>query len=164
MARCQFGSESLVGMMITCFRCVSAPLLRHAATLSRPPAGRLCRHEPALWRLGHAPVSEFSRLPRPQVCGSRLLGLKCAEGRTACWGEVLRLPGETALRYPGGHGRSAASFLSLLTPSGARGLCSQKVKEAAPPPGSSATADREEAGPIPGQGLFKFKELVSCKL
>ncbi|XP_072246672.1 cardiolipin synthase (CMP-forming) [Leuresthes tenuis] len=143
-------------MMTTCFRRISAPLLYNAANVPARCAG-VCRLEPALWRLGYMPVTECARLQQPQLNGPWLLGLKWTESRLACRSGILqqikRTPWHargTVLVYRGGQERSAASFRPLLSLR-ARGLCSGKSEK--------APENREEGGVVPGQGLFKFKEL-----
>ena len=145
-------------MMTTCFRRISAPLLYNVPARC---AG-VCRLEPALWRLGHMPVTECARFQQPQLNGSWLFGLKWAESRLACRSGILQQIKQTpwhargtVLVYRGGHERSAASFRPLLSLR-ARGLCSGKSEK--------APENREEGGVVPGQGLFKFKELVSVEL
>ncbi|XP_034407991.1 cardiolipin synthase (CMP-forming) [Cyclopterus lumpus] len=109
---------------------------------------------------GYAPVPGGPALLRPApVCDPRFFGVE--------WTDGPRLPGVnatpwhargTVLLHRGGHERSssAAGFLYPLTP-GARGLCSGKTKET---PDGSPEEGRSEAGePVPGHGLFKFKEL-----
>ncbi|KAM6915810.1 cardiolipin synthase (CMP-forming) [Xenentodon cancila] len=157
---------------MACFRWVSAPLFRGVASLPSLLPARACRHEPALWRHRHSPVTELAGLVRSQVSGSWLSRLQWTDGRVACWGGILqqvkltpKLANGAALVHPGGHQRSPATFRSALS-LGARGLCSGKAEEAARGP---APADREDGGPVPvpgpaqgqvpGQGLFKFKEL-----
>lgn len=150
-------------MLTTCFRRVAAPLCLNAAGLvsARCP-GSVCRLAPALWRIGQAPVAERVRLTRPQVSLSWFFRLKWTDVRAACWSGLV--PGHargTVLVSRGGLERSAGGFLSPLTPRADRGLCSRKTDEE---PDSSAAADREEPGVVPGHGLFKFKELVSPEL
>lgn len=122
-----------------------------------------CWLEGASWRHRHTPVTGGPRSIQPPVTGSWISGLRGTDSRVACWPGILQQVKPTpwhaygtALLYRGGHERSsAASFRSLLS-SGARGLCSGKHEET---PVSPPAADRAEGAPVPGQGLFKFKEL-----
>lgn len=157
-------------MMTTmCFRRISAPLCRNAnVRLASARCAGMCWLEPASWRHRHTPVTECAKLTQSPVSGSRLFRLKAADSRVACWSGILQqvkathwhAQGAVLPVYQGGHERSVASFRSLLSPK-ARGLCSGKTKET---PDSSPAADRNEASPVPGQGLFKFKELVRTEL
>ncbi|KAM7408329.1 hypothetical protein PAMA_002163 [Pampus argenteus] len=117
--------------------------------------------ERASWRHVHTPVIEGARSVQPPVSGSWISGLR-TDSRVARGSRILQQVKQTPwyahgnhLLYRGGHERSAAGFRYLLS-SGARGLCSGKHKET---PDSSPAADRTEAAPVPGHGLFKFKEL-----
>lgn len=150
-------------MMTMCFRRISAPLCRNAATarclLSARCAG-VCRLEPASWR--HSPVTQCARVTPSPVNGAWLLTVRRTDSRAACWSGILQQVKATSwhaqgavVLHQGGHERSAASFRSLLSPT-ARGLCSGKTEET---PGAPAGTDREEASSVPGHGLFKFKEL-----
>lgn len=134
-------------MMTACFRRISAPLRRAAP----------CGFEPTSWRLAHAPVAERARHTQPQVSGSCVLRLRWADGRVSCWTGTLQRVHRDPYRAGGGHERSAAaaSFRCVLTP-GARGLCSRKREET---PQGVPVEQRGDTGPVPGQGLFKFKEL-----
>ncbi|XP_044071001.1 cardiolipin synthase (CMP-forming), partial [Siniperca chuatsi] len=147
------------------FRRISAPLFRNSANVRSLVSARcagVCWLEPASWRHRHTPVTECARLKQSPVSGSRLFRLKGTDSRVACWSGILQQvkarpwhAQETVLLYRGGQERSVASFRSLLSPK-ARGLCSGKTKET---PDSSPVADGNEASPVPGHGLFKFKEL-----
>ncbi|XP_076599861.1 cardiolipin synthase (CMP-forming) isoform X1 [Chaetodon auriga] len=150
--------------MMMCFRRISAPLCRNAANVRCLASARgVCRLEPASWRHRHTPVTEHSRLKQSPVSSSWLFSLNGTDGRVACWSGILQQVKATPWHahgtglpvYRGGHERSAASFRSLLLPS-ARGLCTGKTEEK---PDSPPAADRNEVRPVPGQGLFKFKEL-----
>ncbi|XP_013880059.1 cardiolipin synthase (CMP-forming) [Austrofundulus limnaeus] len=145
-------------MLTTCFRRVSAPLcLSVTGLVSARCPGRVCRLAPALWRVGRAPITERVRLTRPQVNSSWFFRLKWTDGRAACWsGQVPVHAWGTVLVRRGGPEMSASGFRSPLTPRADRGLCSRKTDEE---PDSSAAADREDPGVVPGHGLFKFKEL-----
>lgn len=152
-------------MMTMCFRRISAPLCRNA---SFRLASARCAGEPASWRHRRTPVAESAKLAQSPVSGSRLFTLKATDNRVTCWSGILQqvkatpwhAQGAVLGGHRGGHERSVASFRSLLSPK-ARGLCSGKTKEA---PDSSPATDQNEASPVPGQGLFKFKELVSAEL
>ncbi|CAK6978147.1 cardiolipin synthase (CMP-forming) [Scomber scombrus] len=130
--------------------------------VSARSAGALCL-EGTSWRHRHTPVTGGSRTVQPPVNGSWIFRLSGTDSRVACTSGILQQLKPTpwhahghALLYRGGHERSAASIRSLLSP-GARGLCSGKPKET---PESPREEDRTEAAPVPGQGLFKFKELL----
>lgn len=157
--------------MMMCFRRISAPMCRNAANVRCLVSARgegVCRLEPASWRHRHTPVAQYARLKQSPVSGSWLLNLKGTDGRVACWSGILQQVKTTPWHaqgtglpvYRGGHERSAAGFRSLLLPS-ARGLCTGKNEET---PDSSPATDRGDVRPVPGQGLFKFKELVSTEL
>nr|XP_046258183.1 cardiolipin synthase (CMP-forming) [Scatophagus argus] len=153
-------------MMMTCFRRISAPICRNAANVrclvSARSAG-VCWLEPPSWPRGRTPVTEGVRLGQSAVNGSWLLRLKGTDSRVACWSGILQqvkatpwhAQGTVLPGYPGVHDKSVAGFRSLLCLR-ARGLCSGKTKETTD---SSPAADRNEASPVPGHGLFKFKEL-----
>ncbi|XP_051815664.1 cardiolipin synthase (CMP-forming) [Acanthochromis polyacanthus] len=142
-------------MMTACFQRISAPLLRNAANVRR---AALCGFEPASWRLTHTPVLERTRHTQPQVSGSCLLRLQWTDGRVSCWTGILQRVEPAPYRGRGHEGSAAAaSFRCLLTP-GARGLCSSSRKSEETPE-SVPVEQRGETGPVPGQGLFKFKEL-----
>ncbi|XP_078129001.1 cardiolipin synthase (CMP-forming) [Sander vitreus] len=152
-------------MMMMCFRRPSAPLCRNAANvrclLSAQCAG-VCRLEPASWRHRHTPVTDCARVKQSPVSGSWVFRVNGTDSRVACWSGILQQVKATpwhaqgtVLLHQGGHQRSVTSFKSLLSPK-ARGLCSGKTKET---PDTSPAADRNEASPVPGEGLFKFKEL-----
>ncbi|XP_008296217.1 cardiolipin synthase (CMP-forming) [Stegastes partitus] len=146
-------------MMTTCFQRISAPLRRSAPSVRR---AAVCGLEPASWRLAHTPVPERARCTQPPVSGSCLLRLRWTDGRVSCWSGILQQVNRThgcALQYRGGHERSAAatSFRCVLTP-GARGLCSSS-KKSEETPESGPVEQRGDTGAVPGQGLFKFKEL-----
>ncbi|KAM8858446.1 cardiolipin synthase (CMP-forming) [Spinachia spinachia] len=116
--------------MMMCLRKVSGPLWRDAATLRRLVSAGVLPLRPTSLR--HAPVTDRTPLTRSPACG----GLLRAEGRVD-W-------------------RSVAGRRSPLL-SGLRGLCSGKAEGT---PGSARAEDRKRAGdPVPGEGLFKFKEL-----
>ncbi|XP_030298806.1 cardiolipin synthase (CMP-forming) isoform X2 [Sparus aurata] len=153
-------------MMTMCLRRIPAPLCRNAASVRCAVSTRgaaVCWLEPASWRHRHTPVSEGARLKLSPVSGSWQIRLKGTDSRVSCWTGILQqvkatpwdARGTVPPVYPGGHARSVASFRSVLSPP-ARGLCSGKAEET---PGSTGAGDRNEASPVPGQGLFKFKEL-----
>lgn len=156
--------------MTMCLRRIPAPLCRNAASVRCAVSTRgaaVCWLEPASWRHRHTPVSEGARLKLSPVSGSWQIRLKGTDSRVSCWTGILQqvkatpwdARGTVPPVYPGGHARSVASFRSVVSPP-ARGLCSGKAEET---PGSTGAGDRNEASPVPGQGLFKFKELVSAE-
>ncbi|XP_061693042.1 cardiolipin synthase (CMP-forming) [Syngnathoides biaculeatus] len=132
-------------MMVLCFRSTPAPLCRKAAEcLLSARRGAASRLEASSWRLGRAPVSGVGG-------SSRTLGLGGLDGRAPF--SLGSLPSKwwrpcgTLLVLRGG--RDSQALLST----GGRGLSgkinqetSNRVREAAPVP-------------VPGQGLFNFKEL-----
>uniref|UniRef100_A0A1A8HRP2 Cardiolipin synthase (CMP-forming) n=2 Tax=Nothobranchius kuhntae TaxID=321403 RepID=A0A1A8HRP2_NOTKU len=136
-------------MLNACFRRISAPLFNAAGVpgLVSPRCPGVCRLAPALWRLG-----------LPQVSGSWFFRLKWTGSRVACWpgiqGKPLHARG-IALVHRWGLERSPVRFQPRVT-SRARGLSSRKTDEAQ---NNSGAAHRDEAGLVPGHGLFKFKEL-----
>lgn len=143
-----------------CFRRISAPLCR--SLVSARGAG-VCRLEPASWRHRHTPVNECARLEQSPLSGSCLFRLSGADGRVACWtsGQVKatarHAQGNVLPVYRGGHERSVASFRAAFAPQ-TRALCSGKT-EKDPESSPAAAAEQSDASPVPGQGLFKFKEL-----
>ncbi|XP_041644749.1 cardiolipin synthase (CMP-forming) [Cheilinus undulatus] len=153
-------------MMLMSFRMISAPLCRYAANARGVTSARcagVCWLEPASWRHRHTPVKAYSKVKRFPVSGSWLLGLKVTDSRFSCWSGILQqvkatpwhAQGTVVSIHRGGHERSVASFRSLLSPK-ARGLCSGESNET---PRGKPAGDRNEASPVPGHGLFKFKEL-----
>nr|XP_019942327.1 PREDICTED: cardiolipin synthase (CMP-forming) [Paralichthys olivaceus] len=136
---------------IASFRCV----------VSARCAG-VCGLEPASWRLSLTPVTKCAGPRRPQVSGAGLVRLHVTDSRASRWTGLLQ-PVTLSLRYRpgapclhrGGQQRSALISLSAPPPE-ARGLCTGKAKET---PDSPPAADRTEASTVPGQGLFKFKQL-----
>lgn len=110
----------------------------------------MCWLEPASWRLRHTPVIvERASLKPPQVSrvfpDSRVV---VQQGKHSPWSARLLF-----LLHRGGREKLATGFRCRLTPR-ARGLCTGKPEET---PGASEGKDG--GGTVPGQGLFKFKEL-----
>ncbi|XP_068588169.1 cardiolipin synthase (CMP-forming) [Cebidichthys violaceus] len=147
--------------MMMCFGKISGPLCRNAANVRCLVSAR-----GASWRHRYTPVTDYTPTKRSPVCDSWLCRVKGTD--VACWSGLLLQPvkatpwhaqGTVLLLHRGGRERSAAArfrSLQLLSPS-ARGLCSGKTKET---PDSSPAEERTEAGDsVPGEGLFKFKEL-----
>ncbi|XP_061546036.1 cardiolipin synthase (CMP-forming) [Phycodurus eques] len=139
-------------MMILCFRSTPAPLCRKAAEcLLSVRRGAACRLEASSSsssrRLGRAPVTAAGG-------SSRTVGLRGLDDRAPC--RLGPLPSTrwrpcgTLLVLRGGRGRVADNSPALLS-TGGRGHTG-KINQ--------GTSDRQrEAAPVPGQGLFKFKEL-----
>lgn len=143
--------------MLLCFGKISGPLGRGAASVAR----RL--EPPASWRRGYTPA------PDARACDSRLFGVEEAtdgpRGRATCWSASTSLPRVnattpwrwhargTVLLHRGGHERSVAGLLYPVSPV-ARGLCSGKTRE-----GRKEAGEPGHGEPVPGHGLFKFKEL-----
>lgn len=154
-------------MMIMCFRRISA-----AASVRRVVSvrgGGVCRLHSAAWRHRHTvtdtPVNVCGRLKEPPVSCSWVFRINGSDSRIPCWSGIFQrrkvtlwhAQGTVLSLCRGLHERSVASFRSLQS-SKARGLCSGNPKET---PGGSPTTNRKETSSVPGQGLFKFKELVS---
>ncbi|XP_051935399.1 cardiolipin synthase (CMP-forming)-like [Hippocampus zosterae] len=138
-------------MIILCFRSPPAPLCRKAAEyLLSARFGAACRQEEVktTWRLRRGTLV----IPGPG--GSWSLGLRWADLRAPRrLGPLLstrRGPCRTQLVLRGGHGSLAVNSRALLSTGGRefRGKNDQK-----------ADTPQGEAFPVPGQGLFKFKEL-----
>lgn len=146
-----------------CFRRISAAANVRWLVFAR--GAGVCGLDTAAWRHRHIAVTECGRLKEPPVSGSWVFRLKGTDSRVACWSGIpqqikvtpCHARGTVLSVYRGVHERSVASVRSLLSPE-ARGFCSGKAKETAD---RSPAADRNEDAPVPGHGLFKFKELVS---
>lgn len=119
----------------------------------------------AAWRYRHTTVS--GSLKEPLFNASWVSKLSGRNIPDAWCGGVLQ-PGHATSWSTRGvlssvccglHQRSVSSFRSLLSLK-ARGLCSEKPTET---PDQAPTPNWKETSPIPGQGLFKFKELVSTQ-
>ncbi|KAM4729327.1 cardiolipin synthase (CMP-forming) [Anableps anableps] len=144
-------------MIPTCLGRISAPLFLKAASIPERCAG-LCRLAPLIWRLGQPPATVNVRLTQPRLCGSWLFKLKWTDCRGSRLSTSIKrvkpfgLAEGSVLVHRRGLERSAAGLRPLLIPR-VRGLCNRKTEEASD---NSAAADRDT---VPGQGLFKFKEL-----
>lgn len=121
----------------------------------------------AAWRHRHAPVPVGGSVKEPSFSASWVSKLNGRNGPGACCTGILQL-GKTTSWYTHGalssvcrglHERSVSSVRSLLSLK-TRGFCSEKPREA---PDQSPAENGKETSPIPGQGLFKFKELVSTQ-
>ncbi|XP_059215240.1 cardiolipin synthase (CMP-forming) [Centropristis striata] len=147
-------------MMMMCLRRISAPLSRSAVTVRCLVSARgagVFWLEPSSWRHAHRPVTDHTRLKQSPVSGAWLFRVN-GTGTAGILQQVNATPWHQqgpVLLHRGGHGRTADSLRSLLSPN-TRGLCSGKTKET---PDNTPAADPKEATPVPGQGLFKFKEL-----
>ncbi|XP_075960299.1 cardiolipin synthase (CMP-forming) [Anarhichas minor] len=146
--------------MMMRFGKISGPLCRNAANVRCLVSAR-----GASWRHRYTPVTDYTPMKQSPVCDSWLCRVKGTDNRVACWSGILlqqlnATPWHaqgTVLLPRGGHERSVARFRSLLLSPSARGLCSGKTKET---PESSPVEELNEAGDsVPGEGLFKFKEL-----
>lgn len=142
-----------MNMMILCFRSTPAPLCRKAAEcLLSARFEAACRLEEAktTWRLRRG------ALVIPAAGGSWSLGFRWAGRRAPLrHGPLLSTrwrPCRTQLVLRGGHGSLAVNSRALLS-TGGRELSGKNDQKADTPQG--------DAFPVPGQGLFKFKELVS---
>lgn len=138
------------------FRGISAKEKIHRLVSSRRSAA---------WRYRHTPVTVSGNIKEPLFNVSWVSKLS---GRNSfgAWCSGIPPPGNTTSWYTRGvlssvccglHERPVSSFRSLLSLK-ARGLCSEKPKET---PDQTLVENWKETSPIPGQGLFKFKELVS---
>ncbi|XP_061767359.1 cardiolipin synthase (CMP-forming) isoform X2 [Nerophis ophidion] len=147
--------------MISCFRSSPAPLCRRAADCLLPVrCTAACRRGEAAasWRQRRSAVT--GRTLAQSAAGwsatnSANLGLVGADGRSPCC--LLRRGGvqPSAWRLCGAvlvhHGGHGVNFRYLLA-AGTRGLCGKNHPGAPDRP--------SEDPPAPGQGLFKFKELL----
>nr|XP_057915057.1 cardiolipin synthase (CMP-forming) [Doryrhamphus excisus] len=141
--------------MILCF--TPAPLCRKAANcLLSARCAAACRLEEASWRHKRTPVTAARLSQSTTGSSSWSFGLRGADSRLPCCLiprgvaqlSTWRLCGDVLVHH-GGHSRFAVNFRSLLA-TGARGICDKNNKR---PDGPSKDP------PVPGQGLFKFKEL-----
>lgn len=155
------GSGTPVMIVSMWFRGISPAEKIHRLVSSR--SAGVSKLRSAAWRHRHAPVS--GSVKEPSFKAAWVFKHNGRNGPGACCTGIL-LPGNTtswstcgvlSSVYPGLRERSVGSFRSLL-PLKARGLCSEKPKET---PDQSPAENWKETSPIPGQGLFKFKELVS---
>lgn len=161
----QIGNRGLVNMTM-CFRRISGSA--NVRWLVSARGAGVCRLYTAAWRYGHTPVIECGRLKEPQLNGAWFFRLKGTGNRVACWNRSLQQVKATQWHaqvtvpsaYRGLHERSVYSFRYPLSLN-ARGLCSGKPTDTL---GSSPPSDRNDNNPVPGHGLFKFKELVSTTL
>ncbi|KAM3606020.1 uncharacterized protein V6R79_009377 [Siganus canaliculatus] len=141
-------------MMMMCFRRVSAAKVR--CLVSARAAAGVCWLEPASWRHRHTPVTDSLWMKRPPGHGSGLFsGFSGPDSRVGVLQQVRAAPWHAQGTVRGVHERSGRDFRSVLTPK-VRGLCSEKTKETAD---GSPVGERNEGSPVPGHGLFKFKEL-----
>lgn len=140
-------------MITACLGRISVPWFLKAAGIPGRCAG-VCRLVPPKWLLGQPPATVSARLTQPRLSGSWVFKLKWTDCRSSCVQRVKPsgLAQVSLLVHQRGVERSAAGLRPLLLPR-ARGLCSKKTEETH---GKSAASDRDT---VPGQGLFKFKEL-----
>lgn len=159
----QIGNRGLMNMTM-CFRRISGSA--NIRWLVSARGAGVCRLYTAAWRYGHTPVIECGRLKEPPLNGAWFFRLKGTGNRVACWNESLQQVKLThwhaqetvPSRYRGLHERSVYSYPLSFN---ARGFCSGKPTDTL---GSSPPPDRNDNSPVPGHGLFKFKELVSTTL
>lgn len=146
---------SLGKMITTCLGRISVRWFLKAVSIPGRCAG-VCRLVPPKWLLGQPPATVKARLTQPRLSGSWLFKLKWTDCRGSCIQRVKQsgLAQVSVLVHRRGLERSAAGLRPLLLPR-AQGLCSKKTEEE---PDTSAASDRDT---VQGQGLFKFKELVS---
>uniref|UniRef100_A0A3B5PXR9 Cardiolipin synthase (CMP-forming) n=1 Tax=Xiphophorus maculatus TaxID=8083 RepID=A0A3B5PXR9_XIPMA len=142
-------------MITTCLSRLSASLFLKAASVPERCPG-VCRLALPIWRLGQPPATVSVRLTRPRLSGSWLFKLKwtdCRGSRSSVQRvKTFGLAEGSVLVHRRGLERSAAVLRPLFLPR-VRGLCSRKTEEASD---KSTVTDRDT---VPGQGLFKFKEL-----
>ncbi|XP_057704456.1 cardiolipin synthase (CMP-forming) [Corythoichthys intestinalis] len=131
-------------MIVLCFRTSPAPICRKATEcLLSARRGAASSLEAATWRLGRAPVTAADG--RVRTFG--LSGTSCRLGPLpSTWWRPCR----TLLVLRGSRSRLAVNSRALLS-TGGRGLSGKSNQEASDKPGEATT--------VPGQGLFKFKEL-----
>lgn len=148
------------------FRGVSATEKIHRLVSSRYTGVNRLRS--AAWRYKHTPVTVSGSVKEPLFNASWVYKLN-GRNSPGAWCSGILQPGNTTSWSTRGvlssvcccglHERSMSSFRSLLSLK-ARGLCSEKPKET---PDQAPVENWKESNPIPGQGLFKFKELVSTQ-
>ncbi|CAM9279008.1 unnamed protein product [Lampetra planeri] len=145
-------------MMVMCFQRFPALWRRSLVDLRgsvSAPCADACWLEPLSWRHKRTPVTLGVRF----ISTSGLLThrLKATDIRTGFWtGTLLNLQPPTWQPVPphrGGQGRSGLDLRPALS---SRWLCSSNSKNT---PESPAGGEQIEASPVPGHGLFKFKEL-----
>lgn len=122
----------------------------------------------AAWRHRHTPVTVSGSVKEPLFNASWVSKLN-GRNSPGAWCSGMLQPGNATSWSTRGvlssvccglHEKSVGGFRSLLALK-ARGLCSEKPTET---PVQAPAENRKETSPVPGQGLFKFKELVSTKL
>lgn len=128
----------------------------------------VCWLNTTAWRQRQTPVTNYESPKNPLVSGFSVSRLKGVGSRLASWSGILQpvkaepwqVQGTVLSLYPGVHERSVVRFRSVLSPK-VRGLCSKKTKDTLD---SFPAADPKEDSPVPGHGLFKFRELVSARV
>lgn len=152
-------------MMMMWFRGISATEKIHRLVSCRYPGVNRLRS--AAWRYRHTPVTVSDSVREPLFSAPWVSKLN-GRNSPGAWCRGVLQPGNMTSWYTRGvlssvccglHERSVRSFRSLLSLK-ARGLCSEKPKET---PDQVPVENWKEINPIPGQGLFKFKELVSTQ-
>lgn len=147
------------------FRGISATGKIHRLVSSRNSG--VSRLRSAAWRHRHTPVTVSGSVKEPLFNASWVSKLN-GRNSPGAWCSGIPQPGTTTPWYTRGvlssvccglHERSVSGFRRLLSFK-ARGLCSDKPKES---PDQAPVENWKETNPIPGQGLFKFKELVSTQ-
>lgn len=125
-------------MLTVCLRRLWPPLCTHGAAVRCALYARsrsVCGLERVSWRCAHSPVTDGCRLTHNRLCSPGLrLFTDCGHA-----------PGTVHV-----HWTCNRPLASLPT----RGLCSGKQHEV-----KESGADRSEDSPVPGHGLFKFKQL-----
>lgn len=147
------------------FRGIYATEKIHLLVSSR--GGGVSRLRSVAWRYRHTPAAVSGSVKEPSFNAPWVSKLSGGPGPGVCCHGILQ-PGKTSPWYTRGalssvccglHERSVSRFGSLLSLK-TRGLCSQKPKEILD---QTPAENWKETNPIPGQGLFKFKELVSTQ-
>lgn len=155
----------MIMMMMMWFRGISATEKIHRLVSCR--CAGVSRLRSAAWRYRHTPVT-ISKSVREPLFSAPWVSKLNGRNSPGAWCRGVLQRGNTTSWYTRGvlssvccglHERSVRSFRSLLSLK-ARGLCSEKPKET---PDQVPAENWKETNPIPGQGLFKFKELVSTQ-
>lgn len=148
-------------MMVMCFRTFPALWRRGFVDVRgsvSAPCADACWLEPLSWRHKRTPVTFGVRFMSTSVLLTHRR--TATDSRTGFWtGTLHNLQPSTWQPVPphrGGQGRSGRDLRAALP---SRWLCSSNSKN---PAESPAGAEQTEASPVPGHGLFKFKELVSA--
>lgn len=137
------------------FRGISATEKIHLLVSSR--CAGVSRLRSVAWRYRHTPAAVSGSIKEPSFNALWVSKVSGGPGPGVCCGGILQ--GKTSPWFPRGDLSPVSRFGSLLSLK-ARGFCSQKPKEILD---QSPAENWKETNPVPGQGLFKFKELVSTQ-